>query len=927
MIPPPPFRFTLLLALAISVAGISRARDLTDADREQFARCLALQEDGRWREARSLAEELVRNASGAPASRHLFAFTNELANLDQRLGNYREAEAGYRASLEMAAELEGESSRLVSQLQNNLAALLQVTGDFEESERLNRAALATREAIEGKDSPATVAPMNNLAALLWCIGDLEGAETLFRRALAIRERELGPDALDTARSRANLGGLHFYTGELDRAASDVRAALPDFRREAGPSHPETLDVLLFLGEIERASGSPGEALRLYGQVLEGRRKIFGEEHAETAEAYRRVGDAERELGRYDVALASYERSDGIYRDVLASTHPDRIEGLFGFGLASLASDNPEAAFEAARRASEVEFANLRAVLRFTDERQRLAYRNLFRSHHLYANLAREEEGAGGDASREVAEFLLRSKGVVFDSLIEEARMMRRADSAGAAGAVEQLAAARARFRAVFLASDSDALGLADAEEDLRAARRALLRRIGLEEEIADPTDRELEDLLSALEPGEVLFDYVSYDRYAGRAAFERRYGVAIVTTESVSFADCGSGAEIDALVDEFHDLVRTNPAEVSEEKLRHVLRSLNDRLVGPAAVSPADTVRLQVCPEGALHFVPFACLVDGDGSFLVEKFDLGYLSASRELLPDRFVPDAPSPNDPAPEDGGAPLLVGNPDFTDSTDSSPGATSARRGFQKLFSEGRLSGFQLSPLRGAEVEVGQLSELFRNRGDDATVLLGSAATEAEVRASGSHRRILHFATHGIYLPPFAPEPEETRGDAPFVPDEVVGFQNPLFGSWLALAGANQTVEEWVAGRTPDPASDGILMANEAAELDLEGTLLVTLSACDTATGEPTQGEGVLGIRRGFRKAGAERVLTTHWPINDAVTVRIMREFYERFDEQRPLQALSATQRHWLVAIRDGEDAEIPVRGIVWAVQLAGPFLLSR
>jgi len=117
-----------------------------------------------------------------------------------------------------------------------------------------------------------------------------------------------------------------------------------------------------------------------------------------------------------------------------------------------------------------------------------------------------------------------------------------------------------------------------------------------------------------------------------------------------------------------------------------------------------------------------------------------------------------------------------------------------------------------------------------------------------------------------------------------------------------------------------NDGILTAEDVDALDLKGTWLVTLSACDTGSGEAKTGEGVLGLRRGFLQAGAQHLLMTLWPISDAATVQIMTDFYDAAQKTaNPSQALSEVQRDWLVKIRS-ED------GLARAVRLAGPFILS-
>src|SRR5438128_10397525 len=76
------------------------------------------------------------------------------------------------------------------------------------------------------------------------------------------------------------------------------------------------------------------------------------------------------------------------------------------------------------------------------------------------------------------------------------------------------------------------------------------------------------------------------------------------------------------------------------------------------------------------------------------------------------------------------------------------------------------------------------------------------------------------------------------------------------------------------------DGLLTGVEASFLNLQGTELVILSACDSGTGEVKTGEGVMSLRRAFRIAGAETVLASHWPVSDKATSRLMTEFMQRW-----------------------------------------------
>ena len=97
--------------------------------------------------------------------------------------------------------------------------------------------------------------------------------------------------------------------------------------------------------------------------------------------------------------------------------------------------------------------------------------------------------------------------------------------------------------------------------------------------------------------------------------------------------------------------------------------------------------------------------------------------------------------------------------------------------------------------------------------------------------------------------------------------------LVQSGLLLSGANYA---WQNKPLPEGIEDGILTAKEISFMDLRKTDLVVLSACQTALGEIT-GEGVFGLQRGFKKAGARTIIMSLWPVDDNATLLMMTEFY--------------------------------------------------
>jgi CHAT domain-containing protein len=98
--------------------------------------------------------------------------------------------------------------------------------------------------------------------------------------------------------------------------------------------------------------------------------------------------------------------------------------------------------------------------------------------------------------------------------------------------------------------------------------------------------------------------------------------------------------------------------------------------------------------------------------------------------------------------------------------------------------------------------------------------------------------------------------------------------LLNAGLALAGANKRFDR--AAQAPE--EDGLLMAEEVAGLDLDGVDWLVLSACDTGIGELSRGDGVLGLRRAFRIAGAKTIVMSLWKVGDEATADWMNSLYD-------------------------------------------------
>jgi CHAT domain-containing protein len=166
-------------------------------------------------------------------------------------------------------------------------------------------------------------------------------------------------------------------------------------------------------------------------------------------------------------------------------------------------------------------------------------------------------------------------------------------------------------------------------------------------------------------------------------------------------------------------------------------------------------------------------------------------------------------------------------------------------------------RFSPLLHADEEAEAAALVFPG----ATVLRHAQATKASLQKAHGPR-LLHIGTHG-YFEPIACSAQADQG----------ALANPLLQSGIALAGANAC----------DSGHDeGLLTAFEAASLDLYGTKLAVLSACQSGVGDAKAGDGVYGLRRALVLAGAETQVMTLWPVDGGATATLMKAYYERLGQ---------------------------------------------
>lgn len=201
-----------------------------------------------------------------------------------------------------------------------------------------------------------------------------------------------------------------------------------------------------------------------------------------------------------------------------------------------------------------------------------------------------------------------------------------------------------------------------------------------------------------------------------------------------------------------------------------------------------------------------------------------------------------------------------------------------------------------LKNTKEEIDSIGEILKQHHVSLTPLTGTKGTEESFFSmSGNAPQILHIATHGFYY-----TPEEAKKV-----DFLNGYQDAMQLSGLILSGGNL---EWTGQPIPKGVMGGVLTANDIATLDLRGTDLVVLSACQTGLGKVTP-EGLYGLQRAFKKAGVQTIVMTLWNVSDVATKEFMVKFYEELtdgdDKWNKRKAFENAKKH----IRNNPDYKDP------------------
>lgn len=811
------------------------------------------------------------------------------------------AQAATDRALAMATQLSGADSSLVGEVLGSSAYTWRARGDIAGAiATLERAVPLLRDTKPPRQSAYTSALLA-LGQVLQQIGDCRRAEQVYREGLALEEPHPSRGGVVLPALLNGTASCLRQDGRFADAAAYHERAVAQFLKLYGPDSAYTTSAQQSLATDYMALHRYTDATALLQQVMQ-----VAEHAAESQKAF--YADVVLQLALLDLWQGNSVEAERKYRAYLARFGNFRHFGLSdprdamaGVAVSLWAQGRDAEAFAEAAALEESHQQFVRTAGADLSEQSTISLQDKVRGGREWV-LGIAAKDRRFDHARKAWSLEMEYRGLATTFSARRLAAARAASDPSLAAVWNEWkrrdeALVQARVEAARDPSDKGDAAIDAAEADFDKAERALAHAIGGSGAVLDNAHQGLSEVLAALPADTLLVSFVETDASEPRDIdrtpadlHPRLYVFAATRDKAPQLIDLGPTPAAEAAVRQWQDLIVDRNADANERT--QAGQRARERIWDPIAKQWHQR-RVLIVPSAALERVPFAALPAKDGRYLVET---GYAFHLLDHERDVLTPQAKL------HSGATFALIGAPDFSVAANDA-GTRSVCAG---------LRGTTFTALPQAAREIAGLRQLWSQYPGTTlpTVLEGADATEANARHALAGSSIVHFATHGIYLgDECAAAAVDSRGLKTVTTAKIADQAQDL--SALVLSGANRPATS--------SEDDGLLTAEEIAALDLTGTGWAVLSACDTGIGKNVRGEGVFGLRRAFRLAGAHSVIMSLWPVSDAASADWMLALYRARLQQRE-STMDSVRAADLALIKQRREAGLDPAPFYWAAFVA-------
>ena len=757
-----------------------------------------------------------------------------LVNLTQ--GKSSEAEEYFTQSLEMSEKTLTKASAAYIANLNNQAKLNQTLGKYNEAEKQFNEALTLAEKEFGEGMQKAIL-LNNKAMLFQVIGRYNEAAELMKQAMASSSKaskKIISQSFDNRKFQMNLAFIYQLSGKYAEAETNFLDIKKVFESKKQTGNAEYAGLLNQLGILYIQMGKNDKVEELFKKSREIYKTRYTEENIYYAKVTNDLGNFYRLNARYEEAEKQLNRALEIRETLLGVNHPDYVKTQENLAILYWKTNRYEQSYMAYREVMDKTIEFINKYFPPMSEAEKTNFWDVTAPRfQRFFNFALESGVQLKYVTQDFFDYQMATKALLLNSTNKVKEAILKSNNKALVDDYllwldqkEQLARLYAYSKEQLKEQKIDLPAL---EKATNAMEKSLSERSTDFSAGYSTQKTSYKQLLALLGDTEALVDIVRVRGFGQDFTNDSRY-VALILKKGVEMPQLvvlDNGQQLETRYSKYYRNAIQNrlPDEYSYDQY---WAKIENEIQGKKLV--------YISPDGVYNSLNLNTLKKPNADYVVNRYDLVIIGNSKDLI------GLKSKKTGVPKKNA--FMLGFPDY--------GTT------------------EVSALPGTKVEIDGVTKILKTAGYQVSQFMQKEASEKNVKAIKGPL-LLHIATHGYFLK----DADESAGSVFGVHAENAS-NNPLLRSGLILAGAGKTITG-SGGVDITNNDNGVLTAYEAMNLNLEGTSLVILSACETGLGDVKSGEGVYGLQRAFQVAGADALIMSLWKVDDAATQLLMTNFY--------------------------------------------------
>jgi CHAT domain-containing protein len=809
-------------------------QDIDVSDEEKGKLNLSMGESayatGHWIFAEKKFHEAIRNFEHGGLTNHPYYFKSisNLGLLLGTMGRYRMAERYTQQALQLQRQASQGSMDVGASL-NNYGVLHYNLGQYNEAENKILQSLNVIEKNKMQASLQYAVAINNRGVLYQALGRYDDAEKDLKNAIAIR-MALGTKAKNGSliHFQSNLALLYQQMGRFPDAEKIYQRLQKNIGNQQSEAYANMLDNLAILYLVMHQDDKVEPMLTQSAGIY---KNVFTENSPAYAKVISDLGNFYRYKGRYDEARPLLQQALNIRQESYGFNHPLFVQSQEDLAILYWKQNNYTEAYPLYQSVMEKSLDFINRYFPPMSDAEKTKYWNLLspRFERFY-NFALEAIPSNRNAVTDLLQYRFATKGLLLSSQRKITQTILNSGNQDLIKDYNDWLDQKEELARMFVFSKQDLQDQGINLDSMMNAVNTLEKKLSVNSKdfaqfyFTSKTD--IHGLQSAMKNDEALLEIIRLRRFNQVLSDSCRYLALILTKTNpdplLTILDDGNSLE----TKNFKSYRLSMQNKIPDEKSYTFFWQ-------PFESNFKGKKKIYVSLDGVYNQVNLNTLKKPGSDYLLNQYDIVLIGNGKDIVTLNKFNSAPTKNA---------TLIGDPDYSADTN-------------------------LQPLPATKTEVDGINKVLKTSGYSVSEFVLQDANENNLRAV-RQVSILHIATHGFFFP----DVEHPSWPIGISPDNA--RDNVLLRSGLVLTGVQENNK---LNPTMDSATNGVITSYEAMNLDLKGTKLVVLSACETGLGEIKAGEGVYGLQRAFIAAGADAIIMSLWKVDDAATQQLMNNFY--------------------------------------------------